>query len=42
MKRDIMYGVAKCIGSPAVTSAIAKEVKEEINRVDGRLIAVEE
>jgi len=42
LKRDVMLGVAKAIASPAVSSSLAREVKDEISRVDGRLSAVEE
>lgn len=42
LKRDVMLGVAKAIASPAVSSSLAREVKDEISRVDSRLSAVEE
>jgi hypothetical protein len=42
LKRDVMLGVAKAIASPAVSSALAREVKDEIKRVDNRLSAVED
>ena len=42
LKRDIMLGVAKAIASPTVSSALAREVKDEIKRVDNRLSAVED
>ena len=42
LKRDVMLGVAKAIASPAVAQSLAREVKEEIHRVDNRLAIVEE
>jgi alcohol dehydrogenase class IV len=42
LKRDVMLGVAKAIASPAVSQSLAREVKDEITRVDSRLSAVEE
>jgi len=42
LKRDVMLGVAKAIASPAVAQSLAREVKEEIHRVDNRLAVVEE
>lgn len=42
LKRDVMLGVAKAITSPAVSSSLVREVKEEISKVDGRLSALEE
>ena len=42
LKRDVMLGVAKAMMSPAVSTSLAREVKDEITRVDSRLSAVEE
>ena len=42
LKRDVMLGVAKAMMSPAVSTSLAREVKDEIARVDSRLSAVEE
>lgn len=37
LKNEIIYGVAKAVMSPVVASAVAKEVKQDIVKLDEQL-----
>lgn len=42
LKNEIIYGVAKAVMSPVVTSAVAKDVKHDIAKLEEQLSDMED